>query len=104
MQFAEAAEDLESEALRKSRVARGYARDRAVEPALMPLNSVLVGKGLMELIAYVTSWRSVVPFSRFDASRDVLVRQAVDRNPDCPVCAPAHAMAERQDIFRYALD
>ena len=103
LDFAEAAEDLESEAARSIRVERGYARDRGVEAALMPLNTVLVGAAMIELLAFSTGVRPVVPFLRYDALTAQLVRQNVEPNDDCPVCIPAYAMGDRQRILRYAL-
>ena len=101
--FTEAAEDLETEALRRIRIDRGYARDRRVEAALMPLNTVLVGLGMMELLAFATGMRSVAPFSRYDALANRVVPQRVEVDPDCPVCGPAAGMGDRQSVVRYAL-
>jgi molybdopterin/thiamine biosynthesis adenylyltransferase len=103
LDFAEAAEDLESEAAHRIRIERGYARDRGVEAALMPLNTVLVGAAMIELLAFSTGVRLVVPFLRYDALTAQLVRQKVEPNDDCPVCIPAYAMGDRQRILRYAL-
>lgn len=103
LDLTEAGEDLESEALRRVRVLRGYARDRGVEPALMPLNTAVVGLGMIELLAFATGWRSVVAYTRYDAVGARVVRLGVDLNPDCPLCRPAFAMGDRQDIGRYAL-
>jgi molybdopterin/thiamine biosynthesis adenylyltransferase len=103
LDFAEAAEDLEAEAVRRIRVERGYARERAVEPALMPLNTVLVGAAMVELLAFVTGVRPVIPFQRYDAIESRLIRQGVEPNEDCPVCRPAFAMGDRQAIDRYAI-
>lgn len=103
LDFAEAAEDLEAEALRNIRVERGYARERAVEPALMPLNTVLVGAAMIELLAFATGFRPVEPFQRYDALESRLIRQRVDPNEECPVCRPAFAMGDRQQIERYAI-
>ncbi len=102
--FGEVAEDLESEALRSVRIQRGYARDRRVEPALMPLNGVVASLGMMEFLAFATGLRPVIPFSRYDAMEDRVVRQSVEVSPDCVVCRPAHGMGDRQLIDRYALD
>lgn len=101
--FAEAGHDLESEALRGIRLERGYAEDRAVEPALMPLNTVCVGLAMVELLAFVTGVRPVQPFARYDANSDRIVIGRVERNPGCPVCIPAHGMGDRQGIERYAV-
>jgi molybdopterin-synthase adenylyltransferase len=103
LDFAEAAEDLESEVVRRIRMERGYARLRSVEPALMPLNTVLVGAAMIELLAYVTGVRPVVPFLHYDALRTRMVPQNVERSADCPICIPAHAMGDRHNIERYAL-
>lgn len=103
LDFAEAAEDLEAEALRRIRIDRGYARERAVEPALMPLNTVLVGAAMIELLAYATGVRHVVRFQRYDALQSRLIRQGVESNEDCPVCRPAFAMGDRHGIERYAI-
>jgi molybdopterin-synthase adenylyltransferase len=104
LDFDEAAEDLESEALRSIRVQRGYARDRRVEPALMPLNGVVASLGMTELLAFVTGLRPVIPFTRYDAMDGRLVRQSVEASPDCIVCRPAYGMGDRQMVDRYALD
>jgi molybdopterin/thiamine biosynthesis adenylyltransferase len=104
LDFAEAAEDLETEALRRIRVDRGYARDRRVEAALMPLNTVLVGLAMNEVLAFATGVRRVQAFSRFDAIANQLVQLRVDRDADCPVCAPAAGMGDRQLINRYVLE
>lgn len=101
--FGEAAEDLEHEGLHEMRVARGYARDRGVEPALMPLNTVLVGLAMMELLAFATGIRTVRPFLRYDGIEGVLVRSNVSVDPECPICRPASGMGDRQMIERYAL-
>jgi molybdopterin/thiamine biosynthesis adenylyltransferase len=100
----EVAEDLESEALRNIRVQRGYARDRRVEPALMPLNGVVASLGMMEFLAFATGLRPVISFTRYDAMEDRLVRQWAEANADCAVCRSAHGMGDRQMIDRYALD
>jgi len=102
--FGEAAEDLESEALRSIRIARGYARDRRVEAALMPLNGTVAGMAMMELLAYVSGFRTVIPFFRYDASRQRTVIQHVTRQLDCPICGIAFAMGDSQVIGRYAID
>lgn len=101
--FAEAAEDLESEVLRGVRVARGYARDRGVEPALMPLNTVCVGLAMIEFLAFAAGWRQVQPFTRYDAASQRITRIHAERNPDCPVCQPAHGMGDRHDLYRFAI-
>src|SRR4029453_10264877 len=54
LDFDEVAEDLESGGLRSIRRQRGYAQDRRVEPALMPLNGVVASLGMMELLAFAT--------------------------------------------------
>jgi molybdopterin/thiamine biosynthesis adenylyltransferase len=102
--FADASEDLETEALRKIRVARGYASDRRVEPALMPLNTVLVGLAMTELLAFATGVRPVIPFCRYDALEDRLVPQHVLWEEECSVCRPAFGMGDRQRVERYALE
>ena len=102
--FDEVAEDLESEALRSIRVQRGYARDRRVEPALMPLNGVVASLGMTEFLAFATGIRPVIPFTRYDTMRGRLVRQSVEASPDCVVCRPAYGMGDRQMLDRYALD
>jgi molybdopterin-synthase adenylyltransferase len=104
LDFGEAAEDLESESLRRVRIERGYARDRRVEAALMPLNSAVASLAMMELLAFATAVRHVVPFSRYDAVSNRLVAQRVDRDHDCPVCGPASGMGDRQAVHRYAVD
>lgn len=104
LDFAEAAEDLETEALRKIRLARGYASDRRVEPALMPLNTVLVGLAMIEVLAFATGVRHVIPFSRYDALDNRLVPQRVLWEEECPVCRPAFGMGDRQGVERYALE
>jgi hypothetical protein len=99
----EAAEDLETEALHEIRVQRGYARDRAVEPSLMPLNTATVGLGMMELLAYIAGYRPVRPFFRYDALTGATVPSRVVVNLDCPVCQPAFARGPRQHVERYAI-
>lgn len=103
LDFAEAAEDLDTEAARRIRLERGYARERSVEPALMPLNTVLVGAAMIELLAFATGLRAVVSFLRYDALTARMVRQNVAHNRDCPVCVPAYAMGDRQRVTRYVL-
>lgn len=103
LDFAEAAEDLESEAARRIRIQRGYARERVVEPSLMPLNTTLVGAAMIELLAYATGIRPVTPFLRYDALTAQMIRQNVARDDECPVCIPAYAMGTRHRIERYAL-
>jgi hypothetical protein len=102
LDLAEVSEDLESEELRSIRVARGYANDRRIEPALMPLNTVLVGGAMMELLAFVTGIRPVVSFTRYDAVATRMIPQRVEHDEQCPVCATAFAMGDRQAIDRYA--
>jgi len=104
LDLSEAAQDLESEALHGVRLERGYTADRQVEPALMPLNTVLVGTALLELLAFATGVRNVQPYFRFDAIGSRIVLQRGNRNPDCPVCGPAYAAGDRQDVARYALE
>ena len=101
--FAEAGEDLESEALRNIRVQRGYADDRTVEPALMPLNTTCAGLATLELLAFATGFRKVRPFMHFNALDNRIVPIRVERNPHCPVCVPALGMGDRQGIERYAV-
>jgi molybdopterin/thiamine biosynthesis adenylyltransferase len=103
LDFAEAAEDLEHESLRKIRLQRGYARDRRVEAALMPLNTVVAGMALFEVLAFATGVRPVRPFARYDAIANRIVAQHVATNQECPVCKPAYGMGDRQSIERYAL-
>jgi molybdopterin/thiamine biosynthesis adenylyltransferase len=102
LDFAESAEDLEPQGLKAIRVQRGYATDRTVEPALMPLNTVLVGLAMTELLAYVTGVRSVIPFSRYDLVEGRIVSQNVERNPLCVVCSSAAGMGDSADIARYS--
>lgn len=100
----EAAQDLAPAALTQMRIARGYALDRRVEPALMPLNATVASLGLLELLAFCTGDRPVVPFQRFDATGRRLVTVNVVRDPDCSVCVAAEGMGDRQQIERYARD
>jgi len=102
--FAEAGEDLESEALRSVRIQRGYASNRAIEPALMPLNATCVSLAVTELLAFATGFRRVRPFIRYSASESRIIVISVDRNTDCPVCVPAQGMGDRHGIDRYARD
>jgi len=102
LDFEEAAEDLQDESLRRIRVERGYARDRRVEAALMPLNTVLAGMALIEVLAFATAIRHVRPFARYDALTDQITAQHVAVNQECPVCQPAYGMGDRQSIERYA--
>lgn len=104
LDFGEAAEDLESASLHALRAQRGYARDRRVEPALMPLNTVLAGLAITEMLSFVTGVRSVAPFNRYDLIEQRLVRLNVLKDDDCVVCAPAYGMGDRQAIERYALE
>jgi hypothetical protein len=69
----------------------------------MPLNTVLVGAAMIELLAYVTGVRPVTPFLRYDALAAQIIRQNVERNDGCPICVPAYAMGTRHRIERYAL-
>jgi molybdopterin-synthase adenylyltransferase len=103
LDFSEAAEDLESEELRRVRVDRAYASDRRVEPALMPLNTVVVGLAMIELLAFATGLRRVTPFLRYDALAARTVRQHVELEAQCPVCQPAFGMGDRHRIERFAL-
>ncbi len=102
LDFEEAAEDLESESLRRIRIERGYARDRRIEAALMPLNTVLAGMALIEVLAFATAIRHVRPFARYDALTSQITAQRVAVNQECPVCRPAYGMGDRQSIERYA--
>lgn len=102
LDFEEAAEDLQSESLRRIRVERGYTRDRRVEAALMPLNTVLAGMALIEVLAFATAIRHVRPFARYDALTNQITAQRVAVNQECPVCRPAYGMGDRQSIERYA--
>jgi molybdopterin-synthase adenylyltransferase len=104
LDFGEAAEDMESAEQRSIRIARGYARDRAVEPALMPLNTVLVGLAMTEVLAYVTGIRGVVPFSRYDLLSNRVICQNVEVDDECVVCGSARGMGDRQEIERFAID
>jgi molybdopterin/thiamine biosynthesis adenylyltransferase len=103
LDFEEAAEDLENESLHRIRLERGYARDRRVEAALMPLNTVLAGIALIEVLAFATGIRRVRPFTRYDALTNQIVTQHVAVNLECPVCRPAYGMGDRQSVDRYAL-
>jgi hypothetical protein len=103
LDFFEAAEDLEDTAAHAIRMVRGYARDREVEPALMPLNTVLVGLAMTEALAYVTGVRSIVPFFRYDLLGSRIVTQNVERAYDCVVCGPASGMGDAHGINRYVL-
>jgi molybdopterin/thiamine biosynthesis adenylyltransferase len=98
---AEAAEDLSPKALRELRVARGYAADRRIEPALMPLNSSVASLAMIEFLAFATGVRAVEPFSRYDALRGRITRLRVERDPDCTLCVAAHGMGDRQSVDRY---
>jgi molybdopterin/thiamine biosynthesis adenylyltransferase len=102
LDFGEAAEDLESDAQRTVRRARGYARDRRVEAALMPLNTAIAGIGILEFLAFATGIDRVVPFQRYDALARRTIRLNAERDPQCPVCAPASAMGDRHRIERFA--
>lgn len=102
LDFEEATEDLQSESLRRIRVERGYAHDRRVEAALMPLNTVLAGMALIEVLAFATAIRHVRPFARYDALTNQITAQHVAVNQECPVCRPAYGMGDRQSIERYA--
>ena len=101
LDFVEAAEDLEPQSLRAIRIERGYARDRSVEPALMPLNTVLVGLAMSELLAYVTGVRPVIPFFRYDLIESRVVAQNVKRDSECVVCGSTSGMGDAADIVRY---
>jgi len=103
LDFGEAAEDLESESLRKIRLSRGYAEDRRIEAALMPLNTTVAGLAVTEAVCFITGVRRVVRFQRYDYSGSRLVPIYVERDHDCPVCMPAFAMGDRQQLDRYAL-
>ncbi|MGH2964021.1 MAG: HesA/MoeB/ThiF family protein [Solirubrobacterales bacterium] len=102
LDFAEAAEDLESAAQRSVRQVRGYARDRRVEPALMPLNTAIAGIAIMELLAFATGVDRVRPYQRYDAFARRWVPANAERDNQCPVCGPARAMGDRLRIERYA--
>jgi hypothetical protein len=67
----------------------------------MPLNTVLAGAAMIELLAFSTGIRAVVPFLRYDALTAQMVRQNVEQDEDCPVCVPAYAMGDRQRIMQY---
>ncbi len=101
--FGEAAEDLEDESLRALRRQRGYARNRGVEPALMPLNTAVAGEAMVELLAFIGGFRQVERFFRYEASGQRIVRQNVRRQELCPLCGPAEGMGDRHQIERYAL-
>jgi molybdopterin-synthase adenylyltransferase len=100
--FAEAAEDLEPQALRALRIERGYATDRRIEAALMPLNTTVVGLAMIEFLAFTTGIRAVVPFMRYDALTNRIVSQHVERNAECAVCIPSTGMGDRQQVHRFA--
>ncbi len=104
LDFAEAAEDLEAEGLRQIRIQRGYASDRRVEAAVMPINTVIVGLAMGEILAFATGVRPVVPFQRYDFQLQRVIRGAAHRNDQCPLCIPSLGMGDRQQIARYALD
>lgn len=70
----------------------------------MPLNTVLVGLAMTEVLAFVTGVRHVIPFSRYDSLDNRLVPQRVELEEECPVCRPAFGMADRQGVERYALE
>lgn len=70
----------------------------------MPLNTVIVGLGMIELLAFATGLRSVAPFTRYNALTGTVTRCNVAIDEDCPVCRPAHALGSRQKIERYALE
>jgi molybdopterin/thiamine biosynthesis adenylyltransferase len=103
LDFGEVTEDLESHARKAIRIERGYARDRTVEPALMPLNTVLVGLAMTEVLAYVTGLRPIVPFYRYDLVGNRLTEQNVEVASDCVVCKTAQGMGDRHGIERYAI-
>lgn len=103
LDFSEAAEDLESEALRRIRIERGYSKDRKVEAALMPINTITAGLAVTEAIAYLTGVRRVVRFQRYDFGESRLVRISAARDDACPVCASSFAMGDRQRLDRYAV-
>jgi molybdopterin-synthase adenylyltransferase len=103
IEYEEAAQDLESKQLRDVRIARGYASDRRIEPALMPLNTVVAGQAMLEFLAFATGVRRVAPFLRYEAVTNTLRSINVERDADCPVCGPASGMGSRQAIERYAL-
>lgn len=103
LDFGEAAEDLEDEALRKIRQHRGYARDRQIEASVMPLNTVVAGAGMVEFLAYISGIRPVHRFMRYEGLEQKIVPQNVRLLPECPVCVPAFGMGDRQMISRYAL-
>ena len=69
----------------------------------MPLNTVLVGLAMTEVLAYVTGVRAVVPFFRYDLLANRIVVQNVERSEGCAVCAPASGMGDAQGIDRYAM-
>ena len=69
----------------------------------MPLNTMLVGTAMVELLAYATGVRPVRPILSYDALRAQLIRQNVEPNDQCPVCVPAFGMGDRHRIERYAL-
>lgn len=100
---AEAAEDLSPRALHTMRVSRGYAPDRRVEPALMPLNTTAASIAIIELLAFVTGVRPVIPFQRYDALRGKITPVLVERDSDCTLCVAAHGMGDRQTVERYAV-
>jgi molybdopterin/thiamine biosynthesis adenylyltransferase len=101
--FGEAAEDLESEALHMIRLERGYARDRQAEAAVMPLNATVSGMAMNEFISFATGVRAIHQFQRYDFATGKVRTENVDINPDCPVCLPASGMGHRRHIDRYAV-
>ena len=53
LDFGEATQDLESEAVRRIRLARSYAEDKQVQAALMPLNTLMAGWAMTEALVYL---------------------------------------------------
>ena len=103
LDFGETAEDLETGPQRRLREARGYARDRRIEAALMPLNTTIAGLAMLELLAFATGVDRVRPHQRYDAlaRRVIPINAPVDEQ--CPVCGPARGMGDRHRIERFAL-
>jgi hypothetical protein len=68
----------------------------------MPLNGAVASLAMMELLAFATGVRAVIPFSRYDAMQGRLIPQSVELNQECVVCRPANGMGDRHRVERYA--
>lgn len=101
--FDEAAEDLETESLRQIRLERGYARDRRIEPAVIPLNGVLVSLAIVELMTYVSGFRDVISFQVYEYGTGRLTIRNVPLLEDCVLCGAARGMGDRRQTDRYAI-